>query len=201
MGKLSTSGIIDRLNEARRIVDESGVDEALRPVAYAEVFRYLLRVTEAGAPTRASVRKVEMSVSGGAATVAGSVLGAIAEKLGVSMEQVNEIYAEDAGGLRLRWAPREDKAGLPKQQQSAAVALLFGYRMGLEIMELPSLEMVKKLKEIDVWDKNLARNIKKSPLIRIVGNRKAARYGLAPGATARAPGLILEAYPMDGEEK
>jgi hypothetical protein len=93
------SALIERLRTAEEIVDESNVKADLRPAAFTEVMRRLDGVTNDAAGIHASAtRKLTSVVDTGSLA---EPLAAVAEAFEVDADVINQLFADDDGGLLL----------------------------------------------------------------------------------------------------
>lgn len=98
------SALIERLRTAEEIVNESNVMAELRPVAFTEVMRRLDGITNdvAGIDPSAT-RKLKSVVNTGSLS---DRLAEVAQAFEVDADVINQLFADDDGGLKVVVAPR-----------------------------------------------------------------------------------------------
>ncbi|MEK7462010.1 MAG: hypothetical protein AAB618_00325 [Patescibacteria group bacterium] len=150
----------------------------LKEKAFEVVLEHLLKAQSSTSSSGVAVgglSKVE--------SLPGSALdsGRLATQLGISVEQVNELY--EMKGDELHVAIKPVGRGVADQQRNLAYALIAGYKFGLDIKEVPITVFTVAADEWGIRDSNLGRNLKEAKGIQAkgVGKGKKPVFSLAPG--------------------
>jgi hypothetical protein len=152
---MSEDKLTDRLRMAAEIVDEAGVANDLRTIA----FKYVLEILQAPESSPAPERPVDLGAPAKAApspaAKASSVLSSIAQALGVDPDLVARVYEEDDSQVRLILK----RGMLPQPDRKAAsmrhIALLVVVgRQAAQLEEYTSYDAIREeCRELNVYDR------------------------------------------------
>jgi hypothetical protein len=147
--------LTDRLRTAAKIVEDAGVENDLRTIA----FKYVLQVLQAPESPPAPGRPADLGIPAEAAPSpadgALSVLSRIAQALGVDQDFVAKVYEEDDGQVRLILK----RGMLPQPDRKAAsmrhIALLVVVgRQAAQLEEFTSYDAIREeCRELNVYDR------------------------------------------------
>lgn len=181
-----TDAIADLLRQAADAVERAGIEEGLRPAAFAAAVE-LLRTDVSDLVPPANVRGPERGTSPNV-----GLLGAVAAKLDISTEHAEAVYEEDGGSLHL--IIRRDT--LPDSRRLAAamrdVSLLVSAgRQAAGLEEWTSFKRLREeCEELKVLDgTNFSTEIKRLPA-RFQGSRANQELKLTRHGYAEAKRLI-----------
>jgi hypothetical protein len=115
----------------------------------------------------------------------------VATQLGISTDQVSELFEMKGGTLCLAVKPTGKSIG--DKQRVLAHALIAGNRFGLDIKEVPITVFNEAADEWGILDSNIGRNLKSSKELQMKGGGKGKRplFSLAPGAIERVRDEIV----------
>ncbi|MFZ1988991.1 MAG: hypothetical protein WAW96_04390 [Alphaproteobacteria bacterium] len=147
--------LTDRLRTAAKIVEDAGVANDLRSIA----FKYVLEILQAPelplAPERPADPGAPIKAAPSPADRANSVLSRIAQALGVDQDPVARVYEEDDGQVRLILK----RGMLPQPDRKAAsmrhIALLVVVgRQAAQLEEYTSYDAIREeCRELNVYDR------------------------------------------------
>lgn len=174
-----------QIEEAIKIAQEatSGTEASLREKAFEVVLSHILGSTGNGKSTG---KRMSNNPSFSALT---KELGAgqgfntqrIASHLNITVEQVEDLYELKEDILHLGVKPIGAK--LSDRQRNLAHALLVGYRLGLDMKEVPVTKLTEIAEEWNIKDGNFGRNINDEYAQMKGGGRgKRPFFSLSPGA-------------------
>lgn len=139
-----------RLQDAERLVEESGIADEFKPAAFTLVFSLL---SDDSLPPRT----IKKGIPAASQTPANhEVLEKIADFTGFEVSQLGEIfYQNDAGEIRLRNIPL-DLVGKTRRERQRGLASVFLLAKKLEGTErVKGLEVAKLMKDRGIMDGNL----------------------------------------------
>jgi hypothetical protein len=152
---MSEDKLTARLKMAAEIVEEAGVANDLRTIA----FKYVLEILQAPESSPTPKRPVDLGAPAKAApspaAQASSVLSRIAQALGVDSDLVARVYEEDDGQVRLILK----RGMLPQPDRKAAsmrhIALLVVVgRQAAQLEEYTSYDAIREeCRELNVYDR------------------------------------------------
>jgi hypothetical protein len=109
----------------------------------------------------------------------------VATQLGISAEQVSELFEMKGDTLHLTVKPEGKTIG--DKQRVLAHALMVGYRFGLDTKEIPITVFNDAADEWGIRDSNIGRVLKSGRDLQMKGGGRGKRplFSLAPGAIER----------------
>lgn len=115
----------------------------------------------------------------------------VATQLGISAEQVSELFEMKGDALHLTVKPVGKTIG--DKQRVLAHALMVGYRFGLDAKEIPVTVFNDAADEWGIRDSNIGRVLKNSRNLQMKGGGRGKRplFSLAPGAIERVRDEIV----------
>lgn len=122
--------ITNLLIRAMQIVDEANLPPALQPIAFRKVLDLLSSSSEAASAAAPSGRSSPSLTASPQEGMEGLVLDRIAKKLGVSTDQVRDVYFLESETLRLAVASSSFSKSVSEGARQIAILLAAGRQAG-----------------------------------------------------------------------
>lgn len=185
--------IREKLQAAAKIVDDSGVNEELRPAAFKLAFSILW----SGAANLADPLSTKQKTSLTGSNADHDTLSRIADFTGASLEQLNEIfYKDEEGQIKLRNIPL-DLIGKTRRERQRGLASVFLLAKKLQGQERVSgNEVAKLMKDRGILDGNLNMIARGSDRVATAdGKGRGLHYQLSSSGEKEAKKVINKAVP------
>jgi len=185
--------IREKLQAAAKIVDDSGVNEELRPAAFKLAFSILW----SGSANLADPLSTKKNASLTGSNADHGTLSKIADFTGASLEQLNEIfYKDEEGQIKLRNIPLDliGKTRRERQRGLASVFLLAKKLQGKE--RVSGNEVAKLMKDRGILDGNLNMIARGSDRVATAdGKGRGLHYQLSSSGEKEAKKVINKVVP------
>lgn len=187
--------IREHLQAAAKIVDASGVNEALKPVAFKLAFSILWT----GKLELTDPHTAKQHTPAHRSNADNDTLSKVADFTGASLEQLNEIFFKDEdGSLKLRNIPLDllGKTRRERQRGLASVFLLAKKLQGKE--RVSGTEVAKLMKDRGILDGNLNMIARGSDRVATAdGKGKGLHYQLSSSGEKEAIKVINKVVPTE----